>query len=252
MLDTTNALGGANGVVFDDQWQWLIQVLKAGSSRYLSDDPHHPTIVEHPGAQDVLFVIHCHHTISTMDNGIFPPDTTFYDGHALENLLLRFPNVILMVDGHNHKNTITAHQRPWAGTIPGGFWEVTTASHIDWPIQSRLLEITSGGGVISVFTTLMDPDTPLDWRDENLHTPKGLASLARELAANDLQQRDHGVLSDPDTPKTAMCNCSYQPRSRCLTRRSSAPPRPSSPHATAPTASCWSLPPTMRTRPSRV
>jgi metallophosphoesterase (TIGR03767 family) len=201
MLDTTNALGGANGVIFDDQWQWLIQVLKAGSSRYLSDDPHNPTIVEHPGVQDVLFVIHCHHTISTMDNGIFPPDTTFYDGHALENLLLRFPNVILMVDGHNHKNTITAHQRPWAGTVPGGFWEVTTASHIDWPIQSRLLEITSGGGVISVFTTLMDPDAPLDWRDENLHTPKGLASLARELTANDLQQRDHGVLSRPGHPE---------------------------------------------------
>jgi metallophosphoesterase (TIGR03767 family) len=197
VLDTTNPIGGANGLLDDDQWNWLKGVLKTGSSRYLSDDKHNPAIIEQPGVDDVLFVIHCHHTISTMDNVLYPPPFPVHHGGELEDLLLRFPNVILMVNGHNHKNEIIAHQRPWPFTMPGGFWEVNTASHIDWPIQSRLFEVTCGGGVISVFTTMVDADAPLDWRDEDIHNPAALASLAREVAANDLQQRDRNVPTRP-------------------------------------------------------
>ena len=65
------------------------------------------------------------------------------DGGQLETLLLRYPNVILHVNGHNHKNHITPHTRLGPGPVPGGFWEVNTASHIDWPIQSRLFDITA-------------------------------------------------------------------------------------------------------------
>jgi metallophosphoesterase (TIGR03767 family) len=200
VLDTTNPIGGPRGLIDDDQWNWLKETLKTGSSRYLSDDKHNPTIIEQPGTEDVLFVIHCHHTISTMDNVLYPPPFPVHHGDELEDLLLRFPNVILMVNGHNHKNQITAHQRPWPFTMPGGFWEVTTASHIDWPVQSRLFEITCGGGVVSVFTTLVDPDAPLDWRGADIRTPPVLASLARELAANDLQERTRGVVNRPGDP----------------------------------------------------
>jgi hypothetical protein len=73
VLDTTNPIGGPRGLIDDDQWNWLKETLKTGSSRYLSDDKHNPTIIEQPGTEDVLFVIHCHHTISTMDNVLYPP-----------------------------------------------------------------------------------------------------------------------------------------------------------------------------------
>ena len=59
--------------------------------------------------------------------------------------------------------------------IDGGFWEISTASHIDWPIQSRIIEIAaspeaqqagefggaSGPATISIFTTMVDIDAPL-------------------------------------------------------------------------------------------
>jgi hypothetical protein len=107
--------------------------------------------------------------------------------------LRRYPNVILWVNGHNHKNQITPHARGRNAILDGGFWEVSTASHIDFPFQSRIFEIGEGGGVLSIFTTMVDIDAPLDWRAGDIHAPATLASLSRELAANDLQQRDGGV-----------------------------------------------------------
>jgi metallophosphoesterase (TIGR03767 family) len=186
VLDTTNPSGGARGFLDPSQAQWLEEQLRAGSSRYLSADTT-PTLVTQPGVTDTLFVIHSHHTLTTMGD---------YGGQ-LEALLLRYPNVILHVNGHNHKNRITPHARAGTGTVPGGFWEVNTAAHIDWPIQSRLFEIAAGSGTISIFTTMVDIDAPLDWRQADIQTPAALASLSRELAANDLQQRGRGVVSRP-------------------------------------------------------
>jgi metallophosphoesterase (TIGR03767 family) len=192
VLDTTNPNGGADGMIDDTQWHWLQSLLLANSRRYLTDDAVDPRIVVQPGVEDKLFVIYSHHTLDTMTNtfAINP-----HSGAELRRLLLRFPNVILYVNGHNHRNGITPHARPY--TIPGGFWEVTTASHIDWPYQSRIVEIVEGGGTISVFTTMVDIDAPLDFRGQDLGLPATLASLSRELAANDLQERDRGVLNRP-------------------------------------------------------
>ena len=39
----------------------------------------------------------------------------------------------------------------------GGFWEIETASEIDWPIQSRLIELMDNrDGTLSIFGTLID------------------------------------------------------------------------------------------------
>jgi hypothetical protein len=114
-----------------------------------------------------------------------------HSGAELEELLLRFPNVILMANGHTHKNTITSHTRGdgnWHA-LPGGFWEVSAASHIDWPVQSRIIEIgTDDSGTVSIFTTVVDIDAPLAYGGD-LSNPTALASLARELSANDPQER---------------------------------------------------------------
>jgi metallophosphoesterase (TIGR03767 family) len=197
VLDTTNPRGGAGGMIDDEQWQWLVNVLKANSRRYLTEGAN-PSIVTQ-SVDDKLFVIYSHHTLDTMNNTYPSSDgpriVGSHSGDELRRLLLRFPNVILHVNGHNHKNRIVPHARQQ--TITGGFWEVTTASHIDWPYQSRIFEIAEGSGTISIFTTMVDIDAPLDFRGLDIHAPATLASLSRELAANDLQQRDSGVPNRP-------------------------------------------------------
>ncbi|TMC39088.1 MAG: TIGR03767 family metallophosphoesterase, partial [Chloroflexi bacterium] len=56
----------------------------------------------------------------------------------LLELLLRFDNVILWLNGHIHGNRVVARKGERHGQ---GFWEVTTASLVDWPCQARLVEV---------------------------------------------------------------------------------------------------------------
>ncbi|MCW2844143.1 MAG: metallophosphoesterase, partial [Nocardioides sp.] len=73
----------------------------------------------------------------------------------------------------------------------GGFWEINTASHIDWPQQARLLEVTDNkDGTVSIFATMLDHGSPLGF-DGNLDDPSQLAGLSRLLAANDWQEQDN-------------------------------------------------------------
>ncbi|MER7675604.1 TIGR03767 family metallophosphoesterase [Streptomyces sp. NPDC096934] len=191
VLDTTNTGGGADGALDEDQWNWLNTQLRANSSRYELDGSGGGarTVVEQPGVTDRLIVVCCHHTLDSMGN---TDSGSPYGGTELRELLLRFPNVILMVDGHTHTNNITAHKPTWPSALGHGFWEVNTASHIDWPVQSRIFEIAEGGGVLSVFTTMVDSDAPLSCGGDTA-SPAALASLGRELAANDLQSVAAGI-----------------------------------------------------------
>jgi len=190
-IDTVNYDGGSNGRVPIDQYRWLEAQLKANSAKYIAVDN---TIVTQPGVKDRLIVIFAHHTLDSTDNSatdiIDVGDPDFMYGPALEGLFLRFPNVVLMVVGHTHRNIIIPHARGALTKLNnhvvgiGGFWEVSTASHIDWPAQSRLIEIAAGDGVLSIFTTMVDVDSPVDFAGD-LSSPTALASLARELAFND-------------------------------------------------------------------
>jgi metallophosphoesterase (TIGR03767 family) len=190
VLDTTDPDGWDTGFFGPGQLEWLENALLAGSSHYLSDDDQ-PVLVEQAGVVDVLFVVHSHHAIRSIPE----------NASVLERLLLRFPNVILLVNGHSHTNIITGHWRTWITGPHGGFWEVGTSSLIDFPAQGRLFDLTSGGGLVSIFTTMNDIDAPLDWRTGDITEPAVLASLSRELAANDLQERGQGVGARPGRPE---------------------------------------------------
>ena len=88
----------------------------------------------------------------------------------LLNLLLRFRNVVLWLNGHIHANRITPRSDPAGGH---GFWEVTTSSLVDWPCQARLVELfRTKGGELAIACTMLD------------HDGEGLAGLHRELAGN--------------------------------------------------------------------
>jgi hypothetical protein len=125
-----------------------------------------------------------HHTSRSMTNELAAPgEPPRMLGRALVELLLRHPHVVLWVNGHTHRNSVNAHAAPGGG----GFWEITTASHIDWPQQVRSIEIADNrDGTISIFGTMIDSAAPALW-DGTLSSTLALASLSRELAANDPQ-----------------------------------------------------------------
>ncbi|MFF0271552.1 TIGR03767 family metallophosphoesterase [Kribbella sp. NPDC004536] len=171
-LDTTMD-DNSDGHLESAQLSWLETQLRSNSSRFFSTSW---SVQSQPDVHDKLIVLYAHHNLDSIDNGA-----------ALRTLMLRYPNVVMFVNGHTHRNHIVPYGRP-ANTSPGGFWEITSASHVDWPIQSRIIEVAEGDGVLSIFTTMLDIDAPLDYAG-NLATPQSLAALGRELAANDIQER---------------------------------------------------------------
>ncbi len=187
VLDTVNPVGGANGSLDERQFRWLEAELLAHSSSYLDEDGHQ---VPGPG-MDRLVVLFSHHTVATMDNWLTEPepDKQRVLGTRVRDLLLRYPNAVLWVNGHTHVNAVTPHARHPESAVPGGFWELNTASHIDWPQQARLVELVDNGdGTLSVFGTVIDhagSEQP-SW---DLSSPIELAGLSRVLGINDWQQR---------------------------------------------------------------
>jgi metallophosphoesterase (TIGR03767 family) len=191
VLDTVNPNGDADGSIDAAQRKWLTRLLDASSRRRLS-----PTGArQHAGGTDHLIMIFSHHTIATMTNattGARAPGKRVL-GDELEALLLRYPNVIGWVNGHTHVNHVIAHRRPSTWKVAGGFWEINTASHIDFPQQARIVELVDNGdATLSLLCTIIDSAAPLRWK--NTSDPNQLAALSRELAANDWQER----VSKPD------------------------------------------------------
>jgi len=81
---------------------------------------------------------------------------------ALPNLIAELhnhPNVILLVSGHRHLNTVKAFVSPDPVNAPEkGFWQVETASLRDFPQQFRMFEIyLNSDDTISIVTTDVDP-----------------------------------------------------------------------------------------------
>src|SRR3546814_10475723 len=65
---------------------------------------------------------------STRTDTLFPYTTLF------RSMLLKYPVVIGWLNGHTHLNQILAHT-----SATGGFWEITTASCIDFPQQQQVV-----------------------------------------------------------------------------------------------------------------
>jgi metallophosphoesterase (TIGR03767 family) len=167
VLDTVNPNGESSGSIDQTQLAWLTARLAE--------------------ARGKLVLVFSHHTIASMTNAIVSVDSPSPRvlGGTVRDLLLAHPNVVAWVNGHTHVNRVTAYTRPTGG----GFWEVNTAAHVDWPAQARLLELVDNGdGTLSLFGTIIDAAAPLA-SGGRLSSTTALAALARELAANDPQER---------------------------------------------------------------
>ena len=180
VLDTVNPFGGADGSIDAEQLTWLTAELTAGSKRYLDESGN----IVAGGKHDKLFALFSHHTIETMTNAAGVGRVL---GTTVRDLLLRFPNAVVWVNGHTHRNTVVPYRRAADAPVPGGFWEVNTAAHIDWPQQARIVELVdNGNGTLSVFGTLIDHAAPRHYGSRP-RDPLALAALSRELGANDWQ-----------------------------------------------------------------
>ena len=69
-----------------------------------------------------------------------------------------YPNLMLWIAGHRHRNPVTALKSPDAGRPELGFWQIETSSLRDFPQQLRTFEIVrSGDDTVSILATDVDP-----------------------------------------------------------------------------------------------
>ena len=179
-LDTNCLAGGAAGCLDREQARWLEARLGEVHSAHRGPDGSEVRT----GHDDRLVVLFSHHGTGTLDNtrGAHegPGGEPLLGAAALLDLLHRFPNVVLWLNGHTHTNTVRPHRDPVSPQH--GFWEVTTCAIVDWPCQTRVVEILDHGEYLSIVTTMVDHDTPPV--PVSLESTDDLASLHRELAAN--------------------------------------------------------------------
>lgn len=222
---------GAGGNIDFPQFEWIERELAAARER------------------DELVLLFGHTTLDTMNATLTDesagPCTGQDDGHGHDRnpgcdadprnsepimvgsdmieLFKRNPHVIAWVAGHIHENRLT----PYPSDGGGGFWEISTASISDFPVQTRLVDVADNrDGTISIFGTVIDsgvpPKTPAPGPAGGFSVEQ-LASLHRSFAFNDPQGRLNGrpgrvedrnvelVLRDP---RRGACHDGAGPRTR--------------------------------------
>jgi hypothetical protein len=89
------------------------------------------------------------------------------------------------------------------------FWHISTAAHIDYPQQARMIELVDDGGRLKIVLTMLDHEGAANAGGGNAPPePPRLASIARELAYNDYQgnrearggRQDRNVILATDRP----------------------------------------------------
>ncbi|WP_210589902.1 TIGR03767 family metallophosphoesterase [Streptomyces sp. GESEQ-35] len=162
-LDTTDAGGHYNGSIGAAQLNWLDRTLKQHRDEYA--------------------IVFSHHTSGTMTN-LRPdpvrPNDRRHGGEDVLAVLGRHTNALAWVNGHIHRNVVTPH----TGSGGHSFWEISTASHVDFPQLARIIEVVDNkDGTLSLFTTLIESAAPhrTDFTDLS---QTGLAALYRELSFN--------------------------------------------------------------------
>ena len=179
VLDTVNPGGKEDGSIGARQFAWLEQQITAAANRYVILFSHHGLhSLENPvPAADA-------DPTSADPDCYAPPDDPRLRAPEVEAMLHRHPNVIAWVAGHTHQNRITLRQGNGHS-----FWDIETAAHVDWPCQSRIIEVINDGPVLTIRCTMVDHAGPVARGEIAASTDPvlKLAAVHRELAANDPQ-----------------------------------------------------------------
>jgi len=199
VLDDTDKTGSAFGSLDTKRYNWLINELEAGQNA------------------DELMIICCHIPVhpyaqKPLANGGDPQYLAIWSDPfpsenvselELLNTLHNYPNLILWISGHVHRNTITPQPSPNADPASGwGFWEVETPSLRDYPQQFRCFRIAlNSEGDISIFVYSVDPAVALleDGTPSPAYKSRGYALAAQQIFGNPWQQGANMTLSDPNS-----------------------------------------------------
>lgn len=176
-LDTVNRNGGWQGCIDRQQLAWMVDLLSTATDKYVVLTSHHPL-------QDLV-------------NDYCPEGAQVPAVKAeVAEILSDFPNVIAWVSGHVHDHHISFQPSSKGGF---GFWQIRTSSHMDWPQQSRVVEIgQTGEGRLVIATQVINHSGALltslaqvgETTEAQLTDPLHLAGISRILAANDWQRFD--------------------------------------------------------------
>ena len=248
VTDECGTIFCSEGSVDHPQFRWLKQQLELATAageyamvfshhtlrttRFPSDDPSEYVDPTAPGGETEVPGLHYGLRVEHEDDQLRPgPTNPTSPGKTLEQLFCEFPNMIAHVAGHEHENYVKNYDcdgLPFGSAVgpsasSGGFWHISTAAHIDWPQQSRMIELVdnhdetaSDPGTMSLVLTILDhdgPPNPGNARPEEFpetgipedYDPKGqageqvlkLASIAREIAYNDYQHGRGSVGASP-------------------------------------------------------
>lgn len=164
-MDTVNPYGGWQGSIGASHLAWLREVLEQSADRYVIVTSHHP---------------------SWCLTNAYTLGEPRHLAAEVVHVLLDQPHVIAWLSGHVHAHASLWHE----GADGNGFWEITTASLIDWPQQARVIEVIREDGGIAMRSALLDHAAPVEWSADSLDDHRGLASISRVLSANDYHDRD--------------------------------------------------------------
>ena len=183
VLDTVDHEGGWQGSIGADQLAWLEAELEAASDHWVDRSGR----VRKRGGEGRGVAVFSHHPLRCLFNDWSPSGTRRVLAEELEAVLARYPALVAWVNGHTHAHSVLAHRRHPA--LEGGWWEVTTASHVDWPQQARVVELAvDGSGQVVLACTVVDHAGALDPDASDLGSIENLAGWSRALAANDWQR----------------------------------------------------------------
>jgi len=166
-LDTVNPWGGWQGSIDQEQFIWLSGQLELSRDRYVLVTSHHPL-------QDLF--------------NDYSPQQPRVLRKEIENLLVKFPQVILWVCGHTHQNRITY----FGPDNMHGFWQIESSSLIDWPQQGRIIELFTDLHVqVWIASTMFNHHGSVlpDYERIKLDEVNELSGLSRALSLNDWQRR---------------------------------------------------------------
>jgi metallophosphoesterase (TIGR03767 family) len=199
VTDECGALVCSEGSVDDTQFRWLAAEIESAreAGEYVMVFSHHTLRTTRFQSSDPTEdPLHFGQRFDRRGGQPQNPGTTM----TLEELFCENPHVIAHVAGHEHENYVEHHrcaQDSPATPGPGEFWHVSTAAHIDWPQQSRMIElIDNGDGTMTLALTILDHAGP---PNPGAPPPAGaaggqagdsvlrLAGIGREISYNDYQ-----------------------------------------------------------------
>jgi len=152
-LNTVNPTGdvgvGSQGWMDEAQHAWLLDEL---------------TDADRLGE---LVIVMSHHRVQDFTGG------SPVSGEQVAEALASSPSVVLQVTGHGHQNHASVYPESLADA-ERGYWQLMLASTIDFPMQSRVLELVDeGNGYLTIYATNLGHNA----------TEDSLAHLGRQLAA---------------------------------------------------------------------